>query len=383
MRKCLVVVAFVFVCLGCLGGGSKGVATRPPTGGASAASGSSTQRGVVFVGGRSFGVTRPGRIRRVAATIPGRWDSARWISPDILVAFPPFSRAGPAAALFRYRPGHLQHLPFRLPWPRAWQLFWSPDGRRVAIERAKLVPGGYASRFRIYIAPTNGAHPQEIRRGSLLGWSPHGEVVFRPGGRSTIDLLDPATGQVTSLLTLQAPQPLATLLPNAAIGTPVWSADRRYLAYQVRGLTQPRSTPGGEPVFGAIIIATAAGRPLRLITSPYVVSMIAWSPVGHRLAYTTSGFPAPHQLFIVDAARHDAPRLLFQTRRHFDWVTWHPTGETLLLDDLTAGAAARRPGGKWRLIPADGSHPERLPRLGKYPLWCCPPNHFDQLPTGI
>jgi Tol biopolymer transport system component len=99
--------------------------------------------------------------------------------------------------------------------------------------------------------------------------------------------------------------------------------------------------------------------------------MFAWSPVGHRLAYTTSGFPSPHQLFVLDtpAAR---PRPLFVTVRHFDWVTWSPDARRLLVDDEHKN--------RWLLLSTTGRRSARvLPRFGGRPLWCCPLNAFETL----
>jgi Tol biopolymer transport system component len=108
---------------------------------------------------------------------------------------------------------------------------------------------------------------------------------------------------------------------------------------------------------------------VQLLRSPYEISMFAWSPRGHHFAYTTSGFPVPHELFVAD--RPDAkPRRIFTAGRHFDWITWSPTGRWLLLDDEHAH--------KWQLLDASGARTLRtLPRLGGRPIWCCPQNEFS------
>jgi Tol biopolymer transport system component len=112
--------------------------------------------------------------------------------------------------------------------------------------------------------------------------------------------LDLATGTRTPLITGPRVAALAGRRSASLLG-PVLSADGRYLAARA-------SIVGvGE----AILLARADGHPIRLLTSPYAVSMFAWSPAGHRLAYTTSGAPVPHQLLVVDrpTAR---PRLVFE-----------------------------------------------------------------------
>jgi hypothetical protein len=90
--------------------------------------------------------------------------------------------------------------------------------------------------------------------------------------------------------------------------------------------------PKRAKITSAVVLARADGRPIRLISSRYIISMFAWSPVGHRLAYTTSGFPSPHQLLVVDRPTAN-PKPLFVTVRHFDWVTWSLDARRLLVDD--------------------------------------------------
>ena len=106
-----------------------------------------------------------------------------------------------------------------------------------------------------------------------------------------------------------------------------------------------------------------------MVTSPYVISMFAWSPRGHRLAYTTSGSSEPHQLFLINTP-HSTPQRLFQTtNRHFDWITWSPDNQWLLIDDEQAG--------HWRLLSTvRPTNTRLLPRLGGRPLWCCPQNPY-------
>jgi Tol biopolymer transport system component len=110
------------------------------------------------------------------------------------------------------------------------------------------------------------------------------------------------------------------------------------------------------------------GKIVRLLRSRYEISMLALSATGQRLAYTTSGFPAPHELFVVDRPEAQ-PRRIFTAARHFDWITWSATGRWLLLDDEHAG--------KWQLFDASAGTVRSLPRLVGRPLWCCPQNKFS------
>lgn len=118
----------------------------------------------------------------------------------------------------------------------------------------------------------------------------------------------------------------------------------------------------------AILLAGADGRFIRLILSEYVISIFAWSPAGHRLAYSTSGFPSPHDLWVVDEPERKARRV-FRNEDHFDWITWSPDGKWALIDDENDY--------RWRVLDhSDQSHEQELPRLGGAPLWCCPQNGF-------
>jgi dipeptidyl aminopeptidase/acylaminoacyl peptidase len=155
-------------------------------------------------------------------------------------------------------------------------------------------------------------------------------------------------------------------LKKVGVAAPRWSADGRFIAAMI-GADWPKRAK----IAGALVLARADGRPIRLIRSHYIISMFAWSPIGHRLAYTTSGFPTPHELFLVDTPTAK-PKPLFVTARHFDWVTWSPDARRLLVDDEHKN--------RWRLFSTNGRHPARaLPRPGGRPLWCCPLNAFGTL----
>lgn len=166
------------------------------------------------------------------------------------------------------------------------------------------------------------------------------------------------------------PIPIRPVIQLAAmdtgyVGPPRWSADRRYIAAFVAG-----KWPKKANAVHGFVIARADGTPIRVITSPYLISMFAWSPRGHALAWTTSGFPDPHELFVLDDPVAKARRLFATSARHFDWIAWSPEGRRLLLDDENAD--------RWRLLPTGGRRSAKtLPRLGGRPLWCCPVNAYS------
>jgi hypothetical protein len=250
---------------------------------------------------------------------------------------------------------------------------WSPDGRWIASKRIEPCEPGqrtiwecYRNTEPIYLYRADGSQRRELGRGSFNGWTPDSRLLVTDQAGRFYEALDVATGARTVPI---APERVAAFAGRrtVSVGPPRWSADGLYLAARV-GAAWPKR---GKTV-AALVIASADGRPLRIIKSRLIISMFAWSPVGHRLAYTTSGFPDPHELFLVEqpAAK---PRRLFATRaRHFDWVSWSPDARRLLLDDEHQD--------RWLLLRAtEPGKPRSLPRLGGRPLWCCPVNAYATL----
>ena len=247
---------------------------------------------------------------------------------------------------------------------------WSPDGTLIASQpiepckkRQRTVWRCYRGSGRVIVRDADGTHPRVVASARFIdvdSWTQDGRVLVT--ARHTYAALDVHTGRRSVPL---VPRRVAARLGLGQVwlSAPRWSADGRYLAAMISGDLQMRR------VTGAFLLAHADGRPIRLITSPYIISMFAWSPVGHRLAYTTSGFPAPHQLLLVDdpTAR---PKPLFEQIRNFDWITWSPDGRRLLVDDEHAD--------RWRLVGTTGRRVVRsISRLGGRPFWCCPVNAYE------
>ncbi len=248
---------------------------------------------------------------------------------------------------------------------------WSRDGKLIASQpiepckkRQRMVWRCYRGSGRILVRHADGSHPRVVARARFLkvdSWTPDGRVLVTSG--HTYVAVDVQTGRRSV--------PLAPWRVTARLGlrhiwlaAPRWSADGRYVAAMLSGGDFPKR----PRVSGAFLLAHADGSPIRLVTSPSIISMFAWSPVGHRLAYTTSGFPAPHELLLLDTPKA-RPTPLLVTTRHFDWITWSPDGRRLLLDDEHRNS--------WRLVWASGrSRIQSVPRLGGRPLWCCPVNHY-------
>jgi len=205
-------------------------------------------------------------------------------------------------AIFSYRPGRL--VPSGVaPFPGGSAYRWSPDWKRIAFEPPAPCRRGQRSLFscyrgsgRIFVA---GLGP--IARGTFGGWMPDGRLVFyadmKAWARGDATILDLSTRRRRNRQRFWLEE------------QPIRSADCRYLAVR-RGVKNRTK----------IIVSLAGGRVVQTLTTHYILSMFAWSTRGHLLAYTTSGFPFPHQLFVVDPGHE--PRKIFATgRRHFDWIT--------------------------------------------------------------
>jgi Tol biopolymer transport system component len=243
---------------------------------------------------------------------------------------------------------------------------WSPDGSRIAYEPVRWNGQGYGPSASVLVIDASGSERTFAARGHLAGWTPDGRIVIW-SDRAMRDLIavDPASGRRTLLLAGGEAEQLARV-DGLGLGEPVFSRNGRFMAARVYGW------PAGSRITAGILIATAGGRGVRLVKSRYVISMIAWSPAGDLLAYTTSGSPDPHELFIVGPA--EGPRRLYEGPAHFDWVTWSPDGRWVLIDDEALD--------RWLLFkPKDsGRSPLWLPRLGGAPMWCCPQGTFEAEP---
>ena len=278
----------------------------------------------------------------------GGFGGAEWLDAGLILVprpAPPLRRP----LLFRYD-GRLERRG-SAPIPGGAGYAWSPRVGLFAYEPAipcsrqqRSLYECYRASGKLFVVSENGSDQREVLAGHLMGWTADGRIgFFRSYQRAIPRAFDLDSGKS------------GPILPGWKVELPIWSPDGRFVAAVARS---------------GVVIARADGRIVQTIPSRLVISMIAWSPVGRRLAFTTSGFPNPHQLFVVDrpSARR---RLLFVAGSwHFDWITWSPDGTRILLDDENRG--------RWLLFRTDRSGKRRtLPRLGGRPLWCCPVNSFS------
>lgn len=328
-----------------------------------------------------------GRLRRSEVRDPslGYFGLVQWIAPGRIAV----GRFGPPfrpPLLLSFWAGRLTRLgpaPLRPLEPVG---SWSPSASLIATEPIAHCPSGdpqelkqcYRSGGVVYVARADGSARRRVGRGHVGGWTPDGRLLLTDDRGVEYVAVELGTGGRQAVIPLLGLARFAQVR-RVGVGRPVWSADRRYIA-ALAGVAWPKR----RRIVGTTVIARSDGRVVRLITSRYTISMIAWSPRGHRLAWTTSGFPDPHELFTLDEPA-GKPRKLFGTsNRHFDWITWSPDNRFLLLDDAKAGAdpkrRARQSAGAWRLIDTIDPRTVRLfPRLGGAPLWCCPVNSYVTL----
>ena len=273
---------------------------------------------------------------------------AEWLDGRLVLvprSAPPLRRP----VLYRYD-GRLRQQGMA-PIPRGSGYAWSPRQELFAYEPSVACRLEQRSLYactrgsgRLFVVRDDGTGKREITAGHLMGWTADGRIgFFRSYRRAIPRAFDLDSGKA------------GPILPGWEVELPIWSPDGRFVAAVARS---------------GVVIARADGQIVQTIPSRLVISMIAWAPVGRRLAFTTSGFPNPHQLFVVDRPAAQ-PRLLFVAGSwHFDWITWSPDGTRILLDDENRG--------RWLLFRTDRSGKRRaLPRLGGRPLWCCPVNSFS------
>lgn len=303
---------------------------------------------------RGFGVATgiaAGKLQRteVRGRRYGSFGGADWLDRGrILVGrhAPPLR----SPAIFTYRDGRLRRAGVA-PFPGGSNYAWSPDWARVAYEPPAPCRPHQRGLFRCYKGSGRilVAGRGQVAKGVFGGWTADGRLAYYPSRRAwahgDATVIDLRTGVRSQKRRYWADR------------QPIRSADGRFLA-TLRGVKERTQ----------VRILRADGRLVQTMTTHYILSMLAWSTRGHLLAFTTSGFPAPHQLFVVDPGH--ATRKVFATgAKHFDWITWSPDGRFILLDGDAYGG--------WHVFAARSGREVRvLPRLGGRPQWCCPVNSF-------
>jgi hypothetical protein len=359
--------------------------------------------GVLFVIGAStdpYGSSHPNgfgiaigvggdRIGTVMERDDPRWrhrpwpEAVTWLGGSrLVISNPAWFLKGPPASLFTFRDGRLESLHDAPVRPGELTFAWSPNQKLIATQpwlRSSCGPGARPelictrSGHAVFVERSDGSDRRRVAQGLLRGWTPDGKLLAFTGENSAFArgaFLEHDLRTDRTRVVLSSQRVSAVAHQRVQLGELAYSTDGRYLA--------------AKAMFGkfgswGIVIANAEGRIVRVIKSRDQISMFAWSPRGHRLAYTTSGFPAPHELFVLLSPSAQQRRILSQAP-HFDWVTWSPDDRWLLVDNENRNAWTLlrltghhqvRPGAEGAAVPT-----RRLPRLGGMPLWCCPQQSY-------
>jgi hypothetical protein len=261
------------------------------------------------------------------------------------------------------------------PFSLTWLSIVSPDGRLVAAtEGFHAGANGLLRQGRLTaVSSLTGQNKRTLRLGGpLLGWVGAERLAFLRHNRLEIlDLRGDAPTRVVSLAQLARDSGArrASIPPSVSAQWLAGSADGTLVAVPLE-LTYAGPHPLRRG--GVVALVRISDHAVRLIRSPLHISMFAFAPRGDRYAYTTSGFPDPHELWVGSGIKQPAKRIYFTPYQHFDWITWSPDARWLLVDDQLNG-----PMPLWRVIPSDArGKPRTLPRLGGHPLWCCPAQAF-------
>jgi hypothetical protein len=262
--------------------------------------------------------------------------------------------------------------PTEAPIPRLADVTPSPDGHWIAFKPPKFLHNGYTDQAGMVIERTDGGDRWHLGSALPVAWMPNGDLVVqhpwspRSQTRNHLWIVDPRTRASRRV-------PLSSSAIAAFIGATrvtlqrlVFSIDGRYLAVQVNP-TWPQGK-SKHRLTGVLLIRVMDWKPIRAVFTPYAISMIGWSPVSDSLAFSTSGFPLPHQMILIARPRA-APRVLLESAPHFDWFSWSPDGRWILVDNEEVGPRS----GEWLVLSiSDPSTRAVLPRFGGMPTWCCP-----------
>lgn len=184
---------------------------------------------------------------------------------------------------------------------------------------------------------------------------PTGRIAYISDGLFALDV---ATGESISILESG----------GGAIFAAQWSPDGSRVAF-VQRIPDPRRF--------AVVVADADGsNPVSIVEEPDTGAVgpdvigLAWSPDGTRIAYagrTVTDGVANRTILIASADGSGTPIAL---DGHWEWVSWSPDGERLLL----SGFPHQTEGGQFDLYTArpDGSDLVRLTdddRLERSPVW--------------
>jgi Tol biopolymer transport system component len=137
--------------------------------------------------------------------------------------------------------------PARLPMNpelNSFQPRWSPDGRWIAFDSERDVPGDRKLDENIFIVSSEGGEPRQLTNHTdcfceLLAWSPGGDMIAYACSDAVIRIIPVGGGEPRTVLKADG---LRT--PGNSIA---WTPDGAQLIYSAKGRLWTVSTAGGEP----------------------------------------------------------------------------------------------------------------------------------------
>lgn len=137
--------------------------------------------------------------------------------------------------------------PVRLPMKpdlNAWQPRWSPDGKWIAFESERDVPGDRKLDENIFVVSAEGGEPRQLTNHTdsfceLEAWSPAGDSIAYACSDQTIRIVPAKGGEPRVVLKAEG------LASHA--GSLAWTRDSSRLLYSAKGQVWIVSTAGGAP----------------------------------------------------------------------------------------------------------------------------------------